>query len=242
MPLKLISLNIEGNRHIEKVILFLKKENADVVCLQEVFIDGFESIKGELKTKGKFFPLTNNTDPSKKCQIGNGLKGMAIFTKLPNSGMNFKLYKGEGKTPEQAHANSGDRGIAYAEFEKDDKNFTIGTTHFTWTADSEANDEQRKNFSKLMHIVKAFPHFILCGDFNAPRGKEIFSKFTKFFVDNIPPEVNTTLDPKHHRAPHLRYVVDSIFSTSPYEVSNVRIVDDISDHKAIIGEIDIIMD
>jgi len=38
MPLKLITLNTDhGGRPIEKVIDFLQKENAEIVCLQEVY-------------------------------------------------------------------------------------------------------------------------------------------------------------------------------------------------------------
>ena len=35
--MKLISLNIEGSKHLERIIPFITKESPDVLCLQEVF-------------------------------------------------------------------------------------------------------------------------------------------------------------------------------------------------------------
>jgi hypothetical protein len=43
MPLKLITLNTDhGGRPIEKLIDFLQNENAEIVCLQEVY-DGVDN-------------------------------------------------------------------------------------------------------------------------------------------------------------------------------------------------------
>ena len=36
MSLKLVSVNIEGKKHLKTVTKFLTKENADMVCLMEV--------------------------------------------------------------------------------------------------------------------------------------------------------------------------------------------------------------
>ncbi len=56
--MKLISLNIELNRHHELVLPFLKSQNADVVCLQELLEEDFEMYKRELGMNGVYRALS----------------------------------------------------------------------------------------------------------------------------------------------------------------------------------------
>jgi hypothetical protein len=77
----------------------------------------------------------------------------------------------------------------------------------------------------------------MCGDFNAPRGRLIFDRIATKYKDNIPPYVTTTIDKNIHHAGDLQLVVDGLFSTSKYEVRSVQVLDGLSDHCAIIGEV-----
>lgn len=43
--MKLISLNIEGDKHLDKIIKFLEKEKADVFCFSEIFEEDIKHIK-----------------------------------------------------------------------------------------------------------------------------------------------------------------------------------------------------
>ena len=51
-PLKLVSTNIEGNRHLDKILPFLQKSKADVICLQEVYLPDFLMLKKMLGMRG----------------------------------------------------------------------------------------------------------------------------------------------------------------------------------------------
>ncbi|MDQ3075603.1 MAG: endonuclease/exonuclease/phosphatase family protein [bacterium] len=51
-PLKLLSVNIEKYHHIAIVLEFLKKERADILCIQEVFEETFELFKKEINHPG----------------------------------------------------------------------------------------------------------------------------------------------------------------------------------------------
>ena len=44
---KLISLNIEGHKHLERFLPYIKEQKADIICLQEVFESGMELFKKE---------------------------------------------------------------------------------------------------------------------------------------------------------------------------------------------------
>jgi len=80
--------------------------------------------------------------------------------------------------------------------------------------------------------VQGLGETVLTGDFNAPRGREIFSHIASVFKDNVPDHVSVSLDPLHHRAGALPYMVDGIFSTPGYRVTEVEQHFGLSDHTA----------
>ncbi|HEY5810705.1 MAG TPA: endonuclease/exonuclease/phosphatase family protein, partial [Povalibacter sp.] len=90
---------------------------------------------------------------------------------------------------------------------------------------------------RLKRALAAYPDYVLCGDFNAPRGRPLFSLFTDELglTDHLPPTVTTTIDPQLHRAGALQLVVDTIFSTPHYQVEDVQVLEGISDHKGILA-------
>ncbi|MBI2406617.1 MAG: endonuclease/exonuclease/phosphatase family protein, partial [Candidatus Harrisonbacteria bacterium] len=61
-PLTLVSINIEGRRHLDTVLAFLlgidSGRGADVICLQEVFESDLEDIARALGMKSVFAPMT----------------------------------------------------------------------------------------------------------------------------------------------------------------------------------------
>lgn len=79
---------------------------------------------------------------------------------------------------------------------------------------------------------------VLCGDFNAPRGGPIFSQFAERWRDCIPQHIATSIDPDLHRAGALQLMVDGLFTTADFAVSNVRMHCGVSDHKAITADIE----
>jgi endonuclease/exonuclease/phosphatase (EEP) superfamily protein YafD len=114
----------------------------------------------------------------------------------------------------------------------------IANTHFTWTPDGKASEQQRIDLPQLLKKLEQYPELILCGDFNAPRGEEIFSQLCEHFTDNLPADVVSTIDPKLHRTQgKFDLAVDTIFSTPGYQVKDVQVFEGISDHKAIVGTI-----
>lgn len=115
--------------------------------------------------------------------------------------------------------------------------FRIGTTHFTWTPDGEADEVQRTDIESLFAVLEKQGDIIFTGDFNAPRGKEIFSRLAERYHDNVPSEYTTSIDSTLHRAGDLPHMVDGIFSTSGYAVQNVRMVCGVSDHCALVAEV-----
>ncbi|MDQ5951411.1 MAG: hypothetical protein QG639_692, partial [Patescibacteria group bacterium] len=115
--------------------------------------------------------------------------------------------------------------------------YRIATTHFTWSPAGNTTDAQREDFARLKAILLQYKDLVLCGDFNAPRGREMFSSFESLYKDNVPKEVTTTIDKDLHYAgdKNLQLVVDSIFTTPHYQVSEVKMLSGVSDHLGIFG-------
>lgn len=236
MTLKILSLNIERDKHLPKVFNLLKKEKPEVVCLQEVQEPDFEVLKEKFGLEGFFVPMDSflrneNGKPELVRQ------GIAYCSNLPILKMESLFYVGKGTAPTHNSGNDVDRVLVLGQVEKEGEKYTIATTHFTWADDGGVNEEQRRDLKQLLKLLRQKGELVLCGDFNAPRGREIFTILSSYLKDNIPPEVQTTLDPKLHRAGTLPYVVDYMWSTPSYKVTKVKVVSGVSDHMAIVAEI-----
>ncbi len=237
-PLKLISVNIEKHRHIDRVLKFLKREGPDVVCLQEILEEDFPLFLSEMEMRGKYVPMTRVL-PSFGGYTQKVVSGIATISKYPFSD-EVHYYNGTEKfVPDFNKEDPGsyNRMLLVCVIEKNGKKFSVANTHFTWTHEGHIDDWQRRDIATLLHCLKKYPEIILCGDMNAPRGREIFNLLASNYKDNIPPEITTTIDKNLHRAGDLQYVVDVLFSTSKYIVENVGIKDGVSDHMAVVAEI-----
>lgn len=242
--IKLISLNIEGDNHIDKdrFIPFLKKESPDVLCLQEVFEQDLPRIEKEIRMKTVcFYPMAG-----KKSWLSSehrGYLGVAILSNHEVSLSEGRYYVGsKDEIPEfkkaddpTQHPNTINLVLTRADISVEDTMYTICTTHFCWTPEGSVTKYQLDQLDDLFFALKDIPEFVLCGDFNAPRGKETWNRIASKYTDNIPRECQTSIDQDLHRAPGLMYVVDGLFTTKEYSAQNVRLIDGVSDHMAVVG-------
>jgi endonuclease/exonuclease/phosphatase family metal-dependent hydrolase len=236
--LKLISVNIEGDNHLDRVLAFLQKEDPDVVCLQEVFKDDLHLFEAHFGQPAIFAPHGEVKQENKNRLSVRGLWGVAILSKLPIVSSQIQYFVKHTEEVAEilpTEPNSVDRALICVDIRKAVKTYRVATTHFTWTAAGAVTDEQRKDLQSLLGITKNFGEHVLCGDFNAPRGKEIFDTLATIYTDNIPKEVTTSIDQNLHRVTGIQFMVDGLFTTSGYAASDVRVVDAVSDHCAVIG-------
>ncbi len=239
--LKLISLNIEMDKHLPRVLPFLEREQPDVVCLQEVFEKDMGLFEKTLGMSGRFEAVSvvdisyvNGVLGPDEELAQKGPQGVAMFSKLPVRSEGVEYYHGEpGEVPR--HSADYNRLFLWRAVEKEGTLFTIGTTHFTWTPDGNISREQAEDMQKLFTIVEGFPEIAFCGDFNAPRGREMWGKLAERYRDNIPGEYVSSIDPLLHRAEGLEVMVDGLFTTPGYRAFDVKLVEGVSDHKAVVG-------
>lgn len=236
MSLKSVSINIEADKHLKSVREFLAKEAADVICLMEAReIDVLEIAHND-------YPFVIFA-PSDVLSDGNKT-GIAMLSKYPIFEVE-KYYCGENvskytKLPRVMGTHT--PTLLMAKIMSDEGEMNIGAIHFSWTKDGHENARQERHMEKLIEFLGRQGEFVLCGDFNIPRGYKLYEKLNMLYKDNIPSEVLTTIDPEIHRANKdergkLKLVVDYIFSTPKYQVEKVRVEEGISDHCGVVANV-----
>jgi endonuclease/exonuclease/phosphatase family metal-dependent hydrolase len=243
MALSLVSINVEWDKHHDTVLPFLERTDADIVCIQELpekDIALYEKAYGG--TCIAYAPVCRLQRPEGLMTITE-----AILTRIPAQG-EVLYYAGsrEAVRVDDENSDVGVHALILADLQKDGVPYTIATTHFTWSPKGEANDDQRRDQAALFAILDSLGEFAFAGDFNAPRGKETFSKFAERYQDNIPPHYETSIDVTLHKTRNNpvenarvgKYMVDGLFTTPQYQASNVRLEFGISDHAAIIATIE----
>lgn len=249
MPLSLISLNIERAKHLDLVIPFLREAKPDIVCLQEVREPDIPRFQDALGAEAYFTPMAHHPSDGEPAVIG-----ICIFSRIPFISKSTDFYHGDParlpnatEKPEQitddAVAASINCAVSFVEVEKNSALFKVGTTHFLWSREGKLSVHQNEAMTNLLAILQKRGEFVLTGDFNAPRGGEIFSMLASNYKDNIPLTYKTSIDASLHRAGKTHAeeladkMVDGLFSTPAFSVSDVNLVPGVSDHMAVIANI-----
>lgn len=240
MSLKLLTLNIEGDRHLDRVGAAMSLHLPDIACLQEVF----EVDCAKLASFGSYrvtYAATTHVDAVNAFRLApRGNWGVAVLTRVPVRTQTVVSYAADKEIRNYRKPNDPRRAVIVMEISDQERTHRIATTHFTWSPHGTATDEQREDFSRLYRVMSSYPDYVLCGDFNSPRGGEMYWKFTNDLklIDHLPSAVQTTIDAQYHQAGALNLVVDTVFSTTGYRVSDVQVLEGLSDHKGILSTID----
>ena len=238
--MKIISCNIEGDNHLERIIPFFHREHPDVICVQEMFQNDVGYFEHALNMSAVFHPLAIVTQENGVRMAQKGAWGIAILSRTPNlHSAIYPYFQPESQPPElnEDDPNSVHRAILSVDVKVQDQIWRVATTHFTWSPAGNIVDEQLRDFKELSSILDSLQPDALCGDFNTPRGKEIFGTLASRFQDTVPAQVKTTVDQNLHRIPGIQLVIDSIFIQKNIRLLSSKVVDSVSDHQAIVAEI-----
>lgn len=239
--MKLLSCNIEGNRHLEARILpLLRRERAEVVCLQEVFAADLPLLEVAAGLPSIFVPQAQVTKANPHLPP-RGEWGLAILA-ADVSEWQADFYTGEAASVPEFFANddpnSMNRALLSARVRVAGEVFQVATTHFTWSSEGIVNAEQRRAYARLLPLLEGYEELLFCGDLNTPRGYELWSDLAARYQDNIPAAIDTTVDKNLHKSGlDIRLVIDALFSSPHYQVEQVRILPDTSDHMAVVAEV-----
>jgi endonuclease/exonuclease/phosphatase family metal-dependent hydrolase len=235
----LASINIERSKHLPRIESILRAHAPDVVCLQELVDEDLPRLSDDLGYPHHLYvPMCRFPEHGKE-----RLTGVAVFSRHPFTFTEAIPYAGGGsgsqvvdRTSEETRVQTTRFALAVVGMRCGSDNFTIATTHFPWTNNARTSGFQHDACDALLRLA-GDRSLVLCGDFNAPRGKPIFDRLAARWRDHVPAEYRSSLDPQLHRAPHLELMVDGLFSTEDYGVRDVMLHQGVSDHRAITASI-----
>ncbi len=239
--MKFLSCNIEGNKHFERILPLLKRERPDVVALQEVFeCDLAELQKATGLANYLFYPnaavkeLNDHLPP-------RGPWGIAIFAdEIVEQQVTYYVRQAVGQLANFRNDRPDliDRAALFARVRVGAELFSVLTTHFTWSGEGVVSEQQRRDYAGLRQFMAQFDELIFCGDLNTPRGHELWSDLAKRYRDNIPLDVDTTIDKNLHKSGQdIRLVIDGLFTSKHYSASKVQVLPGTSDHMAVAAEL-----
>ena len=244
---KLISLNIEGDKHLSLVRAFLEKESPDILCLQEIFEEDIPTLTSLPQVIFMPMCLKERVDDTLS------LRGIAICSREAFTPALQEYYHKpsedllrEDCTTVETRRATKREGVLSVTFPD---GVHIATTHFTWIAEGALPDQnQEADVALLLAIIEQHEPLLICGDFNMPREQNfLYHVLTTALVDHVPDRYTSSMhiplhrvrnDPK--RAKHVSgFMVDYIFSTpSSFAVENVRMECGMSDHCALVADIE----
>jgi len=238
--MKIISLNLEGKKHLAMALPFLQTQAADVVCLMEASKDLEEWLvkQGYFVT---FAPMVLRNHDGLTYESG------IIFASKQAHRSEIFYYR--QPTPEIVLFDTHNKreSISHPVIWATSGDFNFATTHFTWNPNGETADQnQTTDLTALLAYLQTKPPHVLCGDFNIPRNiNALYQELRKAYTDNIPLDYRSSLDADHHRAGKdssldklfTQFMVDYAFTQAPYVASDVRLQFGVSDHAAVVATI-----
>lgn len=238
----LVQLNIEGDKHLPLVTDFLHQQNADILCLEEVFRGDIPHIASGYAAE--FLPMFVDV----RSDGTYDERGIALCTKTPcRTSERAYYYRAQealqvfDRTNEQTKQATVQHGLLVGEVAP---NVRVGVVHHTWTQNGDApNEHQKRDTAALLSLIQTLPPMIVCGDFNIPRAQsELYRVLTSILEDCVPATYTSSMYvPLHrvrndpYRAQQIKdFMVDYVFrAKNAPAVSDVEMHCGMSDHCAL---------
>lgn len=257
MVVSVLQLNINADNYFDVLQQYLKKNTYDIICLQE--LAGIGTVIGNIDcTHDTFlelqkllspdyvgeFILTDHIDSADTAYFGNAIFYKKSFTMIDKRNIYFK--KNDNPFPHTVTTfEDVGRGMLHLILQKDEKNFSILTTHFAWGPTPVQIPHQTKQGQILLNYLQSISApYILTGDLNITPEQPLITSISSL-ATNLTQKyaVENTLDPKNHRAKKLfppGYAVDYIFITDDLKEKSFTVIqEELSDHYGLSAEIEV---
>jgi len=246
MNLKVITLNTWFNKFLDKQVDFIKKEDPDVLLLQEV-TSGLDSKNDSGPTNGYqqliqslpgyFYAYT----PMWHLSLANNTYdlGLAIFSKAPLLETHSIYYYKEMQFISKFTGGQDFPGVYLSgKISVAGQIIEIISTHFIWSLFPEINHFQKEAIPIFKKHLAGKQNFILGGDFNVTDDSEIYQELVSIVKDDRPKGTKRTLHPQLHKVGTAKELaVDYLFhkgSAIQLLSSQVPVVP-LSDHLPIVA-------
>ncbi len=259
--MKIITLNIWGGRVLEPLLEFFKTkaQEADVICLQEVFASGLELEDVDVCTNmlDRLLPImqdyrfvyNSNVVDRLTSQIeGSDLRyGNAIFVRKSlrlRGSQNQFIVKYPGDVYDLEAGDDHPRALQIVQLSDEyGNNFSVANYHGYWSNGPKTDDEVRLEQSvRIREVLDGLNEpFVLCGDFNllpTTKSLDILRDGLSDMVQKY--KLSTTRSPLYKRIDYAPFA-DYMFTTPEVRDKSFRALDDVvSDHLALELDFDLV--
>lgn len=252
--MKILNLNLyEGGLFFDQVLNFIKTENPDIFCLQEVYNGQdselpihFRSI--EVLTQAfpsyyfYFSPELLSVTPLGKIDVGN-----AIFSRFPfikTETHFFSIPYGEHQQKPANHDwSKNPKNMQLCEIEIEGKTLTVVNLHGVWGLDGGDNPARLAMSRVIINQVKDKKRTVLMGDFNVQPKTTTIQNIEEHLVNVFKNELTTSFNLKYknlEKYPGYATAVVDMFFVSPdlKIVSKSCPIVDVSDHLPLVCVLD----
>lgn len=233
--LKIASINVERSKHLPLLETFLKAQKPDVLCLQELCQRDISFIEDLIGGHLLYSPMMLHA--SEVELEPNGLGLVSRFTLQDGTTEPYWGPRVAEPIRFQPNGVAEPESISNSLISATINGFRIGTTHLTVTHKGESTPQQRANAAKLISLAQSQAEraggLLLCGDFNAPRGRATFDMLAEAFTDGVPAHYTSSIDGNIHKAGNIPFMVDGLFHTPSYKLQNATMHTGVSDHCAL---------
>ncbi|MBI3486184.1 endonuclease/exonuclease/phosphatase family protein [Candidatus Daviesbacteria bacterium] len=252
MRVKVISLNVwNGGEFFERIVDFVKKENPDIVALQEVYDGRPESLEKKHRTRTELKKSLNFLYESyapaylETLSFGQIPSGNLVLSKFPITKSDsffydipFRTRTYTGKVEEGLNT---PRNLQYCLIEVKNTQINLFNTQGIWGTDGLDNERRLKMADLIVSKIKDKSNVILCGDSNVTQKTQTILKIEKYLKNVFKGELNSTFNLKIKKGGAFAKAVVDILMISP----NIKVLEhscpntDISDHLPLVATLEI---
>ncbi|OGG41391.1 hypothetical protein A2837_02655 [Candidatus Kaiserbacteria bacterium RIFCSPHIGHO2_01_FULL_46_22] len=239
--MKILQLNIWGGKLDKQLVNLLVREQADIVCMQEVVAVGggssffFEDLE-ELQKHTGYDYAYHTASHNFKYMKREAKWGNAIISRLPfletHNVYTYKEATVDFDYLEETDYNLG-RALQHVAVDTKDGLLHILNHHGYHIGSHKNGDDETLRQCGLIadYVRKLEGQVVLCGDFNLVPDSPSIELINEILVNHVKEKgVLTTRTPLTHKTE----ACDYIFTNPDIEVKNFQVLDDIaSDHKAL---------
>lgn len=251
MQLKVVCLNLWlGGEPFDPILDFLKKENAEILLLQEARSNknpnlgrqyrSAEVLKAELKYDfGAFSPAFFENIRQEKIDFGN-----AVLSRFPITGTEAVFYDlpyGEVNESSDEVKTFTPRNLQKVAIEIGGKKLNVFNTQGIWGVDGRDNERRLKMSETIVNEIENKENIILGGDFNINPDTRTIANIEKHLKNVFKDELTTSFNMLRKKDNRLAtVVVDMVFVSN-----NIKITDhycpraDVSDHLPLVCTLEI---
>lgn len=244
--LKVITVNTWGGRLLDSFSAFLKKENADIVFLQEVYNAEDPKLEPRFRLLSEFLSrlpyLYHAYAPTflDTRSVGDVICGNAILSKFPITDQSYTPFDVQFGKYDEEHLDNFEylpTNMQRAVLEFAGKTLNVFNVHGIWGLDGNDN-ERRLNMSKtIVSQILGKENVIMGGDFNLLPNTKTISNIEKHVESVFKNQLTSTFNMLHKDKPgYATSAVDMLFVSPHFKVlEHAMPLDDISDHRPLVA-------